>query len=170
MRLGRKQNPSAFRMRMALRICGALLTTVLAGSALALEGAVESVESLKEYAGIWAHSDADCKAKMSGRLDQDGVDRVTSSSYELVGICADGIDLLHQPVNCGASGFVKQDDLLEFSAACRIKDFVDDTRRRVLLKVQDADTIFFADPAFMVFGRYVRCSRQYTCEKAWNTE
>ena len=93
MRLGWKQNPSAFRMRMALRICGALLTTVLAGSALALEGAVESVESLKEYAGIWAHSDADCKAKMSGRLDQDGVDRVTSSSYELVGICADGIVL-----------------------------------------------------------------------------
>jgi hypothetical protein len=36
--------------------------------------------------------------------------------------------------------------------------------------VQDPETILFADPKFMIFGRYQRCSRDYACEKAWNTE
>ena len=158
------------RMNIAVTVCSVIFCSLLLSNALALEGPVESMDSFRDYVGVWAHSDADCQAKMSGRLDKDDVDRVTASSYELVGICADGIDMLHQPVNCGASGFVKQEDLIEFSAACRIKDFVDDRRNRVLLKVQDADTILFADPKFMIFGRYVRCSRQYTCDKSWNTE
>ena len=69
---------------------------------------------------------------MSGALDKGDLDRVRTSSYELVGICDDGLDMLYQPVNCGASGIVKQNDLVEFSAACRIKDYVADKRQRVL--------------------------------------
>jgi hypothetical protein len=79
-----------------------------------------------------------------------------------------GSTWLYQPVNCGASGIVKQNDLIEFSAACRIKDYVADKRQRVLLKVEDADHIQFADQDFMVFGKYVRCSKTYACEKSWN--
>ena len=68
-----------------------------------------------------------------------------------------------------SSGYRKtEEDLIEFSAACRIKDYVADKRQRVLLKVEDADHIQFADQDFMVFGRYVRCGRVYTCEKSWN--
>jgi hypothetical protein len=139
----------------------------MASAASAIEGNVEG-ESLKDFTGIWAHSEDDCKKKMSGALDKGDLDRVQTSSYELVGICDDGLDMLYQPVNCGASGIVKQNDLVEFSAACRIKDYVADKRQRVLLKVQDPDTILFADQEFMVFGRYVRCSRTYSCEKSWN--
>jgi hypothetical protein len=105
---------------------------------------------------------------MQTRGQLDHVDRVTSSSYEIIGICADGLDLLHQAVSCGASFPVKQDDLIEFSAACRIKDYVADRRERVLLKVQDPDTILVADTKFTVFGKYVRCTRAYACDKSWN--
>jgi hypothetical protein len=144
-------------------LCGAMTS-----AAPAIEGNVESVDSLKDFTGIWAHSEDDCKKKMSGGLDAGDLDRVQTSSYELVGICDDGLDMLYQPVNCGASGIVKQHELIEFSAACRIKDYVADKRQRVLLKVEDSDHIQFADQEFMVFGKYVRCSRSYACEKSWN--
>jgi hypothetical protein len=151
---------------------GFLFAGVLCGSmasaAVAIEGNVESLDSLKDFTGIWGHSEDDCKKKMSGALDRGDLDRVQASSYELVGICDDGLDMLYQPVNCGASGIVKQEDLIEFHAACRIKDYVADKRQRVLLKVEDADHIQFADQEFMVFGKYVRCSRTYACEKSWN--
>jgi hypothetical protein len=158
---------------LALLACGEAATRAeplpaAAGTTDGLQGPVQSIDSLAEFKGIWAHSEADCALKTSGRLDADDVDRVTSSSYELVGICEDGIDLLYQPVNCGTSGAVRQDDLVELSAACRIKDYVADRRERVLIKVQDPDTILFADPKFMVFGKYVRCTRSYSCDKAWN--
>jgi hypothetical protein len=38
----------------------------------------------------------------------------------------------------------------------------------VLLKFEDEGHIQFADQDFMVFGKYVRCSRTYACEKSWN--
>jgi hypothetical protein len=153
---------------MRARMCGVLLLGLMAGGAAALEGRVESVDSLKELTGIWAHSEEDCKMKMSGALDKGDLDRVQTSSYELVGICDDGLDMLYQPVNCGASDIVKQEELIEFRAACRVKDYVADKRERVLLKVGDSDHIQFADQNFMVFGSYVRCSRSYSCEKSWN--
>jgi formylglycine-generating enzyme required for sulfatase activity len=137
-------------------------------SAGGLEGRVESVKPLTNLTGIWAHSAADCKVKLSGRLDRPDVDRVTSSSYELVGICGDGVDMLYQPVNCGASDIISQGSQIQFAAACRIKDYVADRRNRVLIKVQDPDTILFADPKFMIFGKYVRCTHAYACAKAWN--
>ena len=132
------------------------------------EDKVETVDSLKEFTGIWAHSEADCEKKMSGALDKGDMDRVQTSSYELVGICENGLDMLYQPVNCGASQITKQEDMIKFRAACRIKDYVSDKQDRVLLKVEGKNDILFADPDFMVFGRYVRCSQTYTCEKAWN--
>jgi hypothetical protein len=149
-------------------IFAGLLCGAMASDASAIEGSVESVDSLKDFTGIWAHSEDDCKKKMSGALDAGDLDRVQTSSYELVGICEDALDMLYQPVKCGASGIVKQEDLIEFRAACRIKDYVADKRQRVLLKVEDADHIQFADQDFMVFGKYVRCSRTYACEKSWN--
>jgi hypothetical protein len=132
------------------------------------EGKVETVDSLKDFTGIWAHSEADCEKKMSGALDKGDMDRVQTSSYELVGICENGLDMLYQPVNCGASEIIKEEDMIKFRAACRIKDYVSDKPERVLLKAEGKDDILFADPNFMVFGRYVRCSQTYTCEKAWN--
>lgn len=143
-----------------------VLCGVLAGGAVVNEGRAEDRENLKAFAGIWAHSEDDCKKKMSGALDKDDVDRVQTSSYELVGICEDGLDMLYQPVNCGASDIGKQKDVIEFRAACRIKDYVDDKAQRVLIKVEDPDHIEFIDKDFMVLGRYVRCSRKYECEKS----
>jgi len=154
------------RLLAALTVSAVLLCTVWPSEGRALEGNVESVESLKDLTGLWAHSEADCKTELSGALKH--ADRATGASYEFVGICADGVDMLYQPVNCGASDIVKQGDLIEFSAACRIKDYVAKKRQRVLLKVENADRIMFADPKFMIFGRYQRCNRAYTCEKSWN--
>ena len=143
-----------------------LLCGALAGGVAALAGQVESPGTLKAFTGIWAHSDDDCKKKMSGALDKGDLDRVQTSSYELVGICEDGLDMLYQPVNCLASDIGKQEDIVEFRASCRIKDYIADERERVFIKVEDPDHIEFTDKDFMVFGRYVRCSRSYACEKS----
>jgi hypothetical protein len=155
-------------MRTAMRrvVLGGLLCGALSGSVAALEGQAESPETLKAFTGIWAHSEDDCKKKMSGALDTGDLDRVQTSSYELVGICEDGLDMLYQPVNCLASDIGKQEDVVEFRASCRIKDYIADERERVLIKVDDADHIEFTDKEFMVFGKYVRCSRSYACEKS----
>ena len=141
-----------------------LLCVVAAADVAALEGQVESPGTLKALTGIWAHSEDDCQKKMSGALDKGDLDRVQTSSYELVGICEDGLDMLYQPVNCGAFDIAKREDVIEFWAACRIKDYVADKRERVLIKADDPDHIEFTDKDFMVFGRYVRCSRSYECE------
>jgi hypothetical protein len=143
-----------------------LLCVASAGGVAAIEGHAESPDTLKAFTGIWAHSEDDCKKKMSGALDKGDLDRVQTSSYELVGICEDGLDMLYQPVNCLASDIGKQEDVVEFRAACRIKDYVADKRERVLIKVDDPDHIEFTDKEFTVFGRYVRCSRSYECEKS----
>jgi hypothetical protein len=155
-------------MRTAMRrlILIGLLCGVLGGSLAATEGQSENPANLKAFTGIWAHSEDDCKKKMSGALDKGDLDRVQTSSYELVGICEDGLDMLYQPVNCGASDIGKQEDVVEFRAACRIKDYVADKRERVLIKIDNPDHIEFIDKDFMVFGRYVRCSRSYECEKS----
>ena len=49
-------------------------------------------------------------------------------------------------------------DIDEFRSCARAARYV-----RLL-----ADHIQFADQDFMVFGKYVRCSRSYACEKSWN--
>ena len=147
-------------------VLGALLCGALSGGVAALEGQVESPDTLKALTGIWAHSEDDCKMKMSGALDRGDLDRVQTSSYELVGIHEDGLDMLYQPVNCLASNIGKQEDVVEFRASCRIKDYIADERERVLVKVEDPDHIEFTDKDFMVFGRYVRRSRSYECEKS----
>ena len=72
-----------------------LLCGVLAGGLAALEGQVENPDTLKAFTGIWAHSEDDCQKKMSGALDKGDLDRVQTSSYELVGICEDGLDMLY---------------------------------------------------------------------------
>jgi hypothetical protein len=83
-------------MRTAMRrvVLGALLCGALSGGVAALEGQVESPDTLKAFTGIWAHSEDDCKMKMSGALDRGDLDRVQTSSYELVGIYEDGLDML----------------------------------------------------------------------------
>jgi hypothetical protein len=126
-------------MRTAMRrvVLGALLCGALSGGVAALEGQVESPDTLKAFTGIWAHSEDDCKMKMSGALDRGDLDRVQTSSYELVGIYEDGLDMLYQPVNCLASNIGKQEDVAEFRASCRIKDYIADERERVLVKVED---------------------------------
>jgi hypothetical protein len=42
-----------------------------------------------------------------------------------------------KPVNCLASNIGKQEDVVEFRASCRIKDYIADERERVLVKVED---------------------------------
>jgi hypothetical protein len=64
------------RRRKAAVIGAMLVGAWLAGPVPVLEGAAESIESLKDFTGVWAHSEADCKEALSGRLDH--VDRVTS--------------------------------------------------------------------------------------------
>ena len=56
--------------------------------------------TLRDFTGVWAHSAADCEAQLSGRLDE--MDRTTSSQYEIIGICEDGLNPLHEPVECSA--------------------------------------------------------------------
>jgi hypothetical protein len=125
---------------------------------------VEPMKSLEEYSGLWAHSEADCKTIMSPEFENK--DRSTRARYGAIGICKTDIDMVAQPVGCRASGFAKRGNLIEFYAACRIKDYVADRRMRVEINVQSRDHILFSDLDFMIFGRYVRCSRQYTCVEA----
>jgi len=49
--------------------------------------------------GVWAHNSAACRDYTSGKVDR-LPDRASKTSYELIGICANGIDLLYQPVGC----------------------------------------------------------------------
>jgi len=49
--------------------------------------------------GVWAHTSAACRDYTSGKVDR-LPDRASKTTYELVGICANGIELLYQPVGC----------------------------------------------------------------------
>ncbi len=42
--------------------------------------------------GVWAHNSAACKDYTSGKVDR-LPDRISKTPYELIGICANGIDL-----------------------------------------------------------------------------
>ncbi len=135
-------------------VLGALLCGALSGGVAALEGQVESPDTLKAFTGIWAHSEDDCQKKMSGALDRGDLDRVQTSSYELVGIYEDGLDMLYQPVNCLASNIGKQEDVVEFRASCRIKDNLAGESERVLARrrppASDSGSMVF--PWFIFVG------------------
>jgi hypothetical protein len=125
------------------------------------------MDSLKDFTGIWAHSRADCK-KMSGQLDREGVDLGD------ILIIRAGRNLRRRGRHAVPARQLRRFRHREAEGPGRVQRGVPDQRlspdkwERVLLKVQGSDTILFADQKFMIFGKYVRCSHTYTCEKSWN--
>jgi hypothetical protein len=117
--------------------------------------------SLKDLTGIWAHSEADCK-----KFDTENP--TTLKTYELVGICNDGLDLMYQPVRCTASAAVRRADKLHVAAVCWTKGLYQ-TRHSIGITIKGGDAISFNESdfdkaAFSITGDYVRCNRYYRCE------
>jgi hypothetical protein len=146
------------------------LCSLLATSASAQTNRpAEPLKSLRDYTGIWGPSAADCEAKLSGRLDQEGVDRATATKHLLIGICDHGLDVLYQPVYCRGSRIMRRADSVEFLAACRVKDYPE-KRFQIKIMLRAPDAISFNEkdfPAdyFWLSGDYQRCNRAYTCER-----
>jgi hypothetical protein len=135
-----------------------LLGGLLAGRALALDGNVQQLGSLKQFEGMWAHSEQDCE-----KLRNNTFEGSEEKFSESIGICEKAIDILNRPVNCAATNIVSQDDVVEFQAACLVHSDSADRRERALIKIIDANTIMFTDQEFTIFGKYVRCSHEYKC-------
>jgi hypothetical protein len=119
-------------------------------------------EKLKDFAGVWAPSAAGCQAWVSGRYEN--ADKLARIAHKLIGICDHGFDVLSQPVGCDASNITRGPDSLEFSAACRVKDFTQPTvRMRVGVKGPSALAFNSRTENFSLLGNYQRCTSAYKC-------
>jgi hypothetical protein len=112
----------------------------------------EPLGSLQEIASIYGHSQADCDLELSGRLDQ--LDNATYSQYEMIGICEDGIDAFHQPVECAASRIKMSGDEISFLSTCYVKDYPAENGPSTVSKTgKDAITISLDTGNFSVAAR-----------------
>jgi hypothetical protein len=148
-----------------MRIQHLVLATFVTGSLFACLAPAQAA-SLGKFTGIWAHTVPDCKAQLSGRLDK--MDNATSSKYEVIGICDDGIDAFHQPVECAVSDVHGQSHSTAFSTACYVKDYPADARSPATIVTRgnnaDAISIKIDTENYSLSGNYVRCSKTHHCQ------
>lgn len=141
-----------------------VLATLTAGSLFACFSAAQGA-SLSEFTGVWAHSASDCEAQLSGRLDK--MDNATSSKYEVIGICSDGIDIFHQPVECSISKVNARDNKIEFFTACYVKDYPADKRSpgAIVASGRNANAILLniKSENYSLSGNYMKCTKDYRC-------
>jgi hypothetical protein len=146
----------------------------IAGIAIALIGSpcwAQDDGKFTDLVGVWAHTAAACADFTSGKVDR-LPDRASQTPYELVGICANGIDLLYQPVGCrtdatkGASG-----NKVDVRSNCSVKDY-EPQAGTFGIDVAGPDAIAFHEDDFTgdfsIAGDYVRCERHYTCSERVN--
>jgi hypothetical protein len=121
--------------------------------------------------GVWAHTSAACADFSSGKVDK-LPDRASQTPYELVGICASGVDLLYQPVGCRTHA--TQDagaSKVEVDSRCSVKDH-EPQAGHFRIDVGGPDSISFHEDDFTgdfaIAGDYVRCERHYTCSERVN--
>jgi formylglycine-generating enzyme required for sulfatase activity/tRNA A-37 threonylcarbamoyl transferase component Bud32 len=118
------------------------------------------IQLLRDFVGVWAKNDAGCQAWASDRIP----DKQTGAAYNLIGICDHGLDLLYLTVGCDASNFVWHGNAMEFSAACRVRDFMQPTvRMRVGVKNSKALSFNSRTQNFSLIGNYQRCTNSYKC-------
>ena len=73
--------------------------------------------------GVWAHNSAACRDYTSGQVDR-LPDRTSKTPYELIGIYANGIDLLYLPVGCRThASNVPGVSRVEVDSTCSVKDY-----------------------------------------------
>jgi hypothetical protein len=118
-----------------------------------------------DLVGIWAHSQRDCRIKLSGKLDRGNISRMDQTPYQFIGFCKAGVDWLYQPVGCAASTVAKEGNGYRYSGKCREKDYPL-AGTSFSIKRAGPNSISFADftnQDFMIEGTYVRCSQSYEC-------
>jgi hypothetical protein len=122
----------------------------------------ESAAPLANLTGVWAHSSADCKLANSGALDK--MTRFDSKQYQVVGICGNNFEYIQRAFSCESSDVKKTGDVLDVETSCRLKDY-DPEKKRIHIKVRNADAVQFLDSDFEINGDYVRCSNSYLCNQ-----
>lgn len=117
--------------------------------------------------GLWAHSQADCGAKVSGRLDKGDRGNWQNAEYQFVAFCNNGMELPYQPVFCAADHVEASGSDYTFSGRCRVKDYPAAT---LAFKIRAAgatgvsfDEKDFSNSDFAIAGDYVRCTPTYKC-------
>jgi hypothetical protein len=146
----------------------------MAGIAVALLGApcwAQENGKFTDLVGVWAHTSAACADYSSGKVDQ-LPDRASQTPYELVGICANGLDLLYQPVGCQTHATkAPGGNKVDVASNCSIKDY-DPQAGHFGIDVGGPDSISFHEDDFTgdfsIAGNYVRCERHYTCSERVN--
>jgi hypothetical protein len=132
---------------------------------LSTAASAQTADTLEDFRGIWAHTAADCEAQLSGRLDE--MPNATSSQYEVIGICEDGIDIFHQPVECSASQIEGQADRVEFLAACYVKDYPADKQSPATIINRGRGSkisLSINSESYSLSGNYLRCIKTYNCQ------
>lgn len=122
----------------------------------------DSVAPLAELTGVWAHSSEDCQLANSGALAK--MTRFDSKQYQVMGFCGASFEYLHEAFSCQGTDVKKVGDDLDVETSCRLKDY-DPDKKRIHIKVRNADSVQFLDNAFEINGNYVRCSRSYMCNQ-----
>jgi hypothetical protein len=121
--------------------------------------------------GVWAHNSAACSDYASGKVDR-LPDRASKTPYELIGICANGIELLYQPVGCRTSASkVPGVNRVEVDSTCSVKDY-DTERGHFRIEVTGPNSISFHESDFkgnfLISEDYVRCEHHYQCSERVN--
>jgi hypothetical protein len=138
-------------------ICAAVLCFVAASTA--------SAESLGDLRGVWARSAADCRVLLTGQLNK--MSHAEAGKYEMVGICRKGFGLIAEAVACEASDIDEKDGRYTFTAECGVKGqpvkFRSGLwRREEVISFDERD---FNQGFFTISGDYIRCTREYKCER-----
>jgi hypothetical protein len=130
--------------------------------------AASKAKSLEDLTGVWAHSEADCNVDLDGQIDRGETDLSTARSYNRIGICQDGVEMMYQAHHCEAAKVTKERGGLLISGKCRIKDYHLKSRFRIRVKGPDAISFSkrdFDEDYFWIDGDYVRCNRDYACQE-----
>ena len=151
----------------------------MGGARAQCDGSDKSEEPLQDFTGIWARTSNRCDLdirKITGAwpLSLRNVDKATASKFHMIGICGNGFDLVRQPVGCIASKVVGRNKIVEFSAACRVKDYPT-KHLKIRIRVLGKDRITFNkedfdEDYFYIDGEYRRCSRSFACEEGPSTQ
>ncbi len=137
--------------------CASLLWLAAAGAATA--------ESLGDLRGVWARSAADCRVLLTGQLSN--MSHAEAGKYEMVGICRKGFGLIAEAVACEVSDIDEKDGRYTFDAECGVKGQPVKFRSGLWRKgeVISFDPRDFNQGFFFISGDYIRCTREYECER-----
>jgi hypothetical protein len=146
----------------------------IAAIALMLSGApclAQENGEFKDLVGVWAHTRAACADYTSGKVDR-LPDRASKTPYELIGICATGVDLMYEPVGCRTKAAnVPGVKSVEVDARCSVKDY-ELENAHFHIEVEGPNSISFHESDFTgnfsIAGDYVRCEHHYLCSERVN--